>query len=131
MSEVSLDHVGIAVADLDAGEAQFQRLGFQLTPRGHHTLPPPSPGAARPRTGTGNHCAMLRRGYLEIIGITDPAYQGRLRADLARYEGLHLAAFGTEDAPATAMPTWSSESSVIAAPRRPAGHPRGPRGPSP
>ena len=102
MSELSLDHVGIAVADLDAGEAQFQRLGFQLTPRGYHTLPPPAPGAERPRTGTGNHCAMLRRGYLEIIGITDPAYQGRLRADLARYEGLHLAAFGTEDAPATA-----------------------------
>ncbi|HEX4569457.1 MAG TPA: VOC family protein [Dongiaceae bacterium] len=102
MTELSLDHVGIAVADLDAGEAQFQRLGFQLTPRGYHTLPPSSLGAARPRTGTGNHCAMLRRGYLEIIGITDPAYQGRLRADLARYEGLHLVAFGTEDAAATA-----------------------------
>ena len=102
MTELSLDHVGIAVADLDDGEAEFQRLGFQLTPRGYHTLPPPSPGAARPRTGTGNHCAMLRRGYLELIGITDPAYQGRLRADLARYEGLHLVAFGTEDAAATA-----------------------------
>ena len=102
MTELSLDHVGIAIADLDAGEAQFQRLGFQLTPRGYHTLPPPSPGTERPRTGTGNHCAMLRRGYLELIGITDPAYQGRLRADLARYEGLHLAAFGTKDAPATA-----------------------------
>ena len=102
MSELSLDHIGIAVANLDAGEAQFQRLGFQLTPRGYHTLPPPAPGAERPRTGTGNHCAMLRRGYLEIIGITDPAYQGRLRADLARYEGLHLVAFGTEDAAATA-----------------------------
>jgi hypothetical protein len=102
VTQLSFDHVGIAVADLDAAEAQFQRLGFQLTPRGYHTLPPPSPGAERPRTGTGNHCAMLRRGYLEIIGITDPGYQGRLRADLARYEGLHLAAFGTEDAPATA-----------------------------
>ena len=100
--QLSLDHIGIAVADLDAGAAQFQRLGFQLTPRGYHTLPPPSPGAARPRTGTGNHCAMLRRGYLELIGIIDPTYQGRLRADLARYEGLHLAAFGTEDAAATA-----------------------------
>jgi hypothetical protein len=102
VTELSLDHVGIAVADLDAGEAQFRRLGFQLTPRGYHTLPPPAPGAERPRTGTGNHCAMLRRGYLEIIGITDPLYQGRLRADLARYEGLHIVAFGTEDAPATA-----------------------------
>jgi catechol 2,3-dioxygenase-like lactoylglutathione lyase family enzyme len=99
---LTLDHVGIAVADLDAGAAQFERLGFQLTPRGYHTLPPPSPGALRPRTGTGNHCAMLRRGYLEIIGITDPDYQGRLRADIARYQGLHIIAFGTEDAAAAA-----------------------------
>lgn len=100
MTNLTLDHVGIAVTDLDAGAAQFQRLGFQLTPRGYHTLPPPAPGATRPRTGTGNHCAMLRRGYLEVIGITDPAYQGRLRADLAHYEGLHIIAFGTKDAPA-------------------------------
>ncbi len=102
MSGLSLDHVGIAVADLDKAAAQFQRLGFQLTPRGYHTLPPPSPGAARPLVGTGNNCAMLRRGYLELIGVTDPVYQGRLRADIARYEGLHVIAFGSEDAAATA-----------------------------
>ena len=102
MSGLSLDHVGIAVADLDKSAAQFQRLGFQLTPRGYHTLPPPSPGAPRPLVGTGNNCAMLRRGYLELIGVTDPVYQGRLRADIARYEGLHVIAFGSEDAAATA-----------------------------
>ena len=102
MSGLSLDHVGIAVADLDKAAAQFQRLGFQLTPRGYHTLPPPSPGAPRPLVGTGNNCAMLRRGYLELIGVTDPVYQGRLRADIARYEGLHVIAFGSEDAAATA-----------------------------
>jgi hypothetical protein len=45
---------------------------------------------------------MLRRGYLELIGITDPAYAGRLRQDLARYEGLHIIAFGTPDANRTA-----------------------------
>jgi len=93
-----LDHVGIAVADLDIAKAKFQRLGFQLTPRGYHTLPPPAPGAERPRVGTGNHCAMLRRGYLELIGVIDPAYQGRLNADITRYEGLHVIAFGTKDA---------------------------------
>jgi catechol 2,3-dioxygenase-like lactoylglutathione lyase family enzyme len=102
MSGLSLDHVGIAVADLDKAAAQFERLGFQLTPRGYHTLPPPSPGAARPLVGTGNNCAMLRRGYLELIGVTDPVYQGRLRGDIARYEGLHVSAFGTEESAATA-----------------------------
>jgi len=102
MSGLSLDHVGIAVADLDKAAAQFQRLGFQLTPRGYHTLPPPAPGAARQRVGTGNNCAMLKRGYLELIGVTDPVYNGRLRGDIARYEGLHIIAFGSEDAAATA-----------------------------
>ena len=102
MSGLSLDHVGIAVADLDKAAGRFERLGFQLTPRGYHTLPLPSPGAARPLVGTGNNCAMLRRGYLELIGVTDPVYQGRLRADIARYEGLHVIAFGTEDSAATA-----------------------------
>jgi hypothetical protein len=46
---------------------------------------------------------MLKRGYLEVIGITDSAYQGRLRADIARYEGVHIIAFGTVDAVATAQ----------------------------
>ena len=98
MTGFDLDHVGIAVADLDAAAVKFRRLGFQLTPRGYHTLPPPALGAERPRVGTGNHCAMLRRGYLELIGVTDPVYQGRLRADIARHEGLHVVAFGTPDA---------------------------------
>jgi catechol 2,3-dioxygenase-like lactoylglutathione lyase family enzyme len=102
MTGFDLDHVGIAVADLDAAATKFRHLGFQLTPRGYHTLPPPAPGAERPRVGTGNHCAMLQRGYLELIGVTDPAYRGRLRADIARHEGLHIVAFGTTDAVAAA-----------------------------
>jgi catechol 2,3-dioxygenase-like lactoylglutathione lyase family enzyme len=102
MIDFTLDHVGIAVADLDEAAAHYKRLGFQLTPRGYHTLPASAPGLERPRTGTGNHCAMFQRGYLELIGITDPIYQGRLRTDIARYEGLHVIAFGTNDAAAAA-----------------------------
>src|ERR1700720_2381306 len=102
MTGFDLDHLGIAVANLDAAATKFRRLGFQLTPRGYHTLPPPAPGAERPRVGTGNHCAMLRRGYLELIGVTEPTYRGRLRADIARHEGLHIVAFGTTDAVAAA-----------------------------
>jgi len=102
MTSLDLDHVGIAVTNLDDAASKFRRLGFQLTPRGYHTLPPPEPSAGRPRVGTGNHCAMMRQGYLELIGITDPAYQGRLRADIARYEGIHIVAFGTADIAALA-----------------------------
>jgi hypothetical protein len=96
----SLDHVGIGVCDLDAALAQFRRLGFQLTPRGYHSTSAPS--GARRRVGTANHCAMLRRGYVELIGIVDPGYEGRLRADLARHQGIHIVAFGTGDAVAAA-----------------------------
>jgi catechol 2,3-dioxygenase-like lactoylglutathione lyase family enzyme len=99
---LDLDHIGIAVADLDAAATQFARLGFRLTARGYHALPPPASGAERPKVGTGNNCAMLGRGYLELIGITDPKYQGRLREALARYQGIHIVAFGTPDAAATA-----------------------------
>jgi hypothetical protein len=45
---------------------------------------------------------MFQRGYIELIGITDRLYEGRLRADLARYQGLHIVAFGTDDAAAVA-----------------------------
>lgn len=97
MSGFDLDHAGILVRDLDAAAAQFRRLGFKLTARGYHTLPA-TPAGERPRVGTGNNCAMLRRGYVELIGITDPHYDGRMREDLQLYEGLHLIAFGAADA---------------------------------
>jgi catechol 2,3-dioxygenase-like lactoylglutathione lyase family enzyme len=98
---LDLDHIGIAVHDLDSAAAQYRRLGFRLTPRGFHTLPP-GPDGVRPRAGTGNNCAMLERGYIELIGITDPGYSGRLIEALARYEGLHIVAFGTQNSDATA-----------------------------
>jgi hypothetical protein len=44
---------------------------------------------------------MLEQGYIELIGITDPTYSGRLTEALARYEGLHIVAFGTDDTSAT------------------------------
>ena len=100
MSKLDLDHVGIAVRNLDAAAVHFERLGFQLTPRGYHTLPA-GPDGRRARVGTGNNCAMLQHGYIELIGITDPHYSGRLRSDLARYEGVHIVAFGTEDSETT------------------------------
>jgi catechol 2,3-dioxygenase-like lactoylglutathione lyase family enzyme len=116
MTGFDLDHLGIAVADLDAAAAQYSRLGFQLTARGYHTRPPSAPGAERPLVGTGNNCAMLRRGYLELIGVTDPGYGGRLRVDIARYQGLHIIAFGTSDA-ATAAEALRAGGVAVDGPR--------------
>jgi catechol 2,3-dioxygenase-like lactoylglutathione lyase family enzyme len=97
MSVFALDHVGFIVGDLDAAAERFVRLGFNLTPRGHHVLPPLTPGGAPRPAGTSNHCAMLGRGYLELLGITDATYAGSLRGRLERYEGLHIVAFGAPD----------------------------------
>lgn len=84
-----LDHVGIALRDLERAADLYRRLGFTLADRGYHTRP--APGGGQERVGTGNYCMMLRHSYLELIGVTDPAiYTGRLDDDLARYEGLHI-----------------------------------------
>jgi catechol 2,3-dioxygenase-like lactoylglutathione lyase family enzyme len=93
MSDFVLDHVGIAVNDLDAAAATYRRLGFTLSDLSHHMDAGPPPK----RRGTGNHCIMLGQGYVELIGVTDAAYQGRLRQHLQRYQGLHIVAFGTRN----------------------------------
>src|SRR5215469_10152014 len=95
-----LDHVGIVARDLAAAAALYQRLGFQLTPQARQQGPLAEGGASVP-WGSANRCAMLRRGYLEIIGIVDAAlYDNGLGAFLVRYEGMHILAFGTDDADA-------------------------------
>jgi catechol 2,3-dioxygenase-like lactoylglutathione lyase family enzyme len=101
MAMFDLDHVGVAVRDLDAAGARWRDLGFTLTEKSFH-FAPPAPGAAPVRSGTGNHCMMLARGYLELIAVTDPDYRGGLRKYLARYEGLHLVALGVSPASAAA-----------------------------
>ena len=46
---------------------------------------------------------MLGRGYLELMGVVDPAlYDNHVPEFLARYEGIHILAFGCEDAAFTA-----------------------------
>src|SRR5471032_958675 len=52
-----LDHAVINVAGLlDHAQQKFRRLGFQLTPRGHHSL------------GSRNHLAIFGENYLELLG---------------------------------------------------------------
>jgi len=89
---VDLDHVGVATRDLDAGERCFRRLGFNLTPRSFHRGSR-APGAPIEEWGSGNHCAMLPRGYLEIIGLTDPSKFSSVKPMLDMYQGAHIVAF--------------------------------------
>lgn len=89
---VDLDHVGVATRDLDAGEQAFRRLGFNLTPRSFHRGAR-APGAPIEEWGSGNHCAMLGQGYLEIIGLTDAAKFSSVKPMLDMYQGAHIVAF--------------------------------------
>jgi catechol 2,3-dioxygenase-like lactoylglutathione lyase family enzyme len=93
-----LDHVAVVVPDLARAAKAYERLGFRLTPESSHKGPL-KPGGPLEPYGSGNHCAMFREGYLEILGITDPKrYTGEVTPLLQRYAGLHLVALGCRDA---------------------------------
>ncbi len=70
-SPVKLDHIGVAIKDLERGRAAYERLGFKLTPRSIHRGSP-TPGAPVVPFGSGNHCAMVHEGYLEVVSLIDP-----------------------------------------------------------
>ena len=99
-TSVKLDHIGVAIKDLERGRVAYERLGFTLTPRSIHRGSP-TPGAPVEPFGSGNHCAMFHEGYLEIVGLTDPAIFSNVKALVARYEGAHIVAFGIDSAAAT------------------------------
>jgi hypothetical protein len=96
--EIFLDHVGHFVADIAAAEEALKRCGFLPTPFSVQSAPTGPNGALEP-TGTGNICAMLGAGYLEFLAKTADTPIGReLEASLARWSGVHLAAFAVADA---------------------------------
>jgi len=80
-----LDHVVIDVRDrIDEARRCFESLGFQLTPRGRHTL------------GSVNHLAMFATDYLELLGFADG---GATRPEIVRFPvGLNGLVFKTADA---------------------------------
>jgi Glyoxalase-like domain len=80
-----LDHVVIDVRDqIDEAMRCFAALGFQLTPRGRHTL------------GSVNHLAMFATDYLELLGFAE---DGATRLEIMRFPaGLNGLVFKTGDA---------------------------------
>jgi Glyoxalase-like domain len=78
-----IDHVIVAVRELENARTAWSRLGFTLSPRGRHV-----------GQGTANYCVMFSSDYLELLGIVDAADSvERLDAFLARSEGPMAAAF--------------------------------------
>ena len=80
-----LDHVVVDVRDrIDEAMHQFSAIGFQLTPRGRHTL------------GSVNHLAMFATDYLELLGF---AGEVPARPEIARFSvGLNGLVFKAADA---------------------------------
>ena len=85
-----IDHVIVAVADLERARLAWERLGFTLTPRGRHL-----------QQGTGNYCIMFGRDYVELLGVVDAA-QGTGGLDLLSGDGLRGVAFATRSGDETA-----------------------------
>jgi hypothetical protein len=90
--ELVLDHLAHFVPDLDAAARLLEKLGLSSTPESAHRV------KGRP-AGTSNRCVMLEHGYLEILcPKLDTPHAERVRKLMARYDGVHLACFGTPDA---------------------------------
>jgi catechol 2,3-dioxygenase-like lactoylglutathione lyase family enzyme len=92
-----LDHVVIAVRDLDAATAAYAAmLGRAPSWRGHH-----------PAYGTANTLFGLERCYLELLTLAEPTPTHPVGAALASYlagrsEGIFALALGSDDLEATA-----------------------------
>src|SRR5258708_17994401 len=98
--EVFLDHTAFFVPEMEGAAAALEGCGFRLTPfttqtnrEGDKTVP----------SGTGNRCAMLREGYIELLTampspMGDTPLAAQLRERVADHPGIHLAAFSTADA---------------------------------
>ncbi|RIK88198.1 MAG: hypothetical protein DCC67_00930 [Planctomycetota bacterium] len=83
-----LDHPVVAVADMAAARAAYERLGFTIPGLGSHV-----------EWGTGNWCIMFERDYLELRGVVRPGRTHNLDQFLEHYgEGLMGLALGTRDA---------------------------------
>jgi catechol 2,3-dioxygenase-like lactoylglutathione lyase family enzyme len=85
-----IDHILLAVRDLDAARMGWTRLGFTLSPRGKHL-----------GRGTGNYCIMFPHDYIELFGIVsservNPEYTQFLAAG----EGAMKLAWATADSEA-------------------------------
>ena len=94
---LALDHVGIAARDLTPLATAFERLGFTLSPTAQQSGRRTPDGPVEPY-GTGNRCAFLRHGYIELIAILDPArFDNGLGAWLSRYAGAHIIALAIGD----------------------------------
>jgi hypothetical protein len=82
-----IDHILLAVKDLEAARMGWTRLGFATSPRGKHL-----------GRGSGNYCLMFEHDYIELFGIIGPEPASpEYVAFLAEREGPMKLAWATPD----------------------------------
>ena len=99
--EIFLDHVGWFVPDMDAAAGHSKPWVSADAFTVHMNE---QPDGSRVPSGTANRCAMIRRGYLEVLTRVpdiESVITQQMDAGLARYTGLHLIAFTVSDTDAT------------------------------
>lgn len=97
-TQLTLDHVGLVVVDLEHARKSYDRMGFNLSSLSSHKGKR-SPDGPIELWGTGNHCAMFANGYFEILGVTDKnRHHQSVQLLVDEYAGLHLIALGCSDA---------------------------------
>jgi hypothetical protein len=83
-----LDHVVVMVDGIDAAQNQYEKLGFQVQPRGFHI-----------KLGTANHLMIFDNDYFEILGIVEPTpFNAERREWLKAGGGLANVALATDGA---------------------------------
>ncbi|HZP99799.1 MAG TPA: VOC family protein [Reyranella sp.] len=83
-----LDHVVVMVDGIDAAQAAYRKLGFQVQPRGFHN-----------KLGTANHLMIFDKDYFEILGIVeDTPFNAERREWLKQGGGLANVALATDGA---------------------------------
>jgi catechol 2,3-dioxygenase-like lactoylglutathione lyase family enzyme len=100
----AIDHVVLAVRDLDRAAARYEQLGFTLTPRASHD----------DRMGTSNRLAQFRgKSFIELLEVDRPdrlaahdfsrvppffSFGDHNRLALGEREGLSILVFASDDA---------------------------------
>jgi len=94
----SVNHLGIAVRDMDQACALYERLGFTLSPLSVHSGSK-APGEAPVPMATGNRCAIFPKNYIEVLGIVNPgAMDWGWERFVDKFQGAHIICFGCTDA---------------------------------
>lgn len=96
-----IDHLVIAVRDLDAARDDYEHLGFTMTPIGRQPF------------GTANHLVQLEGCFIELVGVVDPgrvvpmsdghfSFSAQVERAVGAREGMCMLVLTTADARADA-----------------------------